>query len=417
MNKLLITGLTLITSCSYVLKSLEDEKLISVASKSLSQVEKTYCPLEKSSKIQLVNTNVHSQEFFSTFLENHPELDFFDQFALWTLLQISIRPDQSSPSSRLQILFNQGESKYFDFYSEETENQFPLLYGVEWILKKYQKKTSLEHYARIIDQKFKNELKVGKSLQQYLLNHKQDLLNHPVLGPHFVKGSETLQEDERTPAVNFTKLIAHYRRHQKDQKISVNMTLSSFETQKGNKGQCNYDFNLYENSIFLIDKTIPEGNLFGYSHTSGSFLAASSQKIEKQVAIENFPLFKGQSKVRSTGVCILNTSKGDIWTLSNMSRDPGQHLFHLIKYGLLASENASDVDKLLRHSRHIFLNDPLRLIIESNRSKPDQIENLLKINIPIYNADQLGNVWAFTSFNNKKRFIIDDRNPGAITCK
>jgi hypothetical protein len=106
-----------------------------------------------------------------------------------------------------------------------------------------------------------------------------------------------------------------------------------------------------------------------------------------------------------------------IWTISNLSRDPGQHLFHLIRYGLARSQRIEDVDKLIRHSRYLFLSDPLRLIIESNRSRSDQIENLLKLNVPVYNADKLGNIWSFSKFKNTGRFIIDDRNQGSFSCK
>jgi hypothetical protein len=59
----------------------------------------------------------------------------------------------------------------------------------------------------------------------------------------------------------------------------------------------------------------------------------------------------------------------------------------------------------------------VRLIIESNRSRNEQIENLLKLNLPIYNAEKLGNIWAYASMGNLSRYIIDDRNPGAFVCK
>jgi hypothetical protein len=114
---------------------------------------------------------------------------------------------------------------------------------------------------------------------------------------------------------------------------------------------------------------------------------------------------------------VIEENGNKIWTVSNQSRDPGQHLFHLVRYGLPRSQSTEEVDRLLRHSRHLFLSDPVRLVIESGRSRDDQIENLLKLNLPIYNADKLGNIWAYTRFNEQDRFIIDDRNPGAFACK
>jgi hypothetical protein len=81
------------------------------------------------------------------------------------------------------------------------------------------------------------------------------------------------------------------------------------------------------------------------------------------------------------------------------------------------AQNHQDIDRLIRHSRHMFLSDPLRLVIESNRSKPEQIQELLKLNVPIYNASSIGNIWAWSNFNNEGgRFYLDDRNPGALFC-
>jgi hypothetical protein len=146
-------------------------------------------------------------------------------------------------------------------------------------------------------------------------------------------------------------------------------------------------------------------------------MASTSQKIEKILPINGFPLFYGESKVRSSAVCMIENQDNRIWTFSNLSRDPGQHLFHLIRYGLARTKSTAEVDKLIRHSRHLFLSDPVRLAIESHRSRKDQIENLLKLNLPIYNAEKLGNIWAYTFFNSRGRFIIDDRNPGSYSCK
>jgi hypothetical protein len=130
-----------------------------------------------------------------------------------------------------------------------------------------------------------------------------------------------------------------------------------------------------------------------------------------------FSLFKGVSKVRSSAVCMMENQTKRIWTFSNQSRDPGQHLFHLVRYGLPSSKSTQEVSRLIKHSRHLFLSDPVRLVIESARSSKDQIENLLKLNLPIYHAESLGNIWAHTHFSEGDRFIIDGRNPGSFLCK
>jgi hypothetical protein len=378
----------------------------------------TFCPLEEKPKLQLINTNAHSHTIYQEFSEKFPNLDFLDHFALWTLLQMSVRPDQSSPTARFQVLIKlKEESVYLDFFSETPQNQFPLLFGLEWILSKYKKKASLESYGAILDRQFPHKLKVGKNLEGFLLTHQGKIKDNAVLAPYFIRGTEVLKENERIPGISYLEVIKHYRTHHKNQKVIVNNSLTGFKTATGQRGSCNYDFNLYDNSIFLIDRNIPVANLFGLAIQDSAFMASTSQKMEEILPINGFPLFQGESKVRSSAVCVIENEKNRIWTFSNLSRDPGQHLFHLIRYGLTRSTSTAEVDKLIRHSRHLFLSDPVRLVIESNRSRSDQIENLLKLNLPIYNAEKLGNIWAYTLFDSQSRFVIDDRNVGSYSCK
>jgi hypothetical protein len=377
----------------------------------------TFCPLESKPRLQLINTNAHSQQVYLEMIEKLPGLDFLDHLALWTLLQQSVRPDQSSPTSRFQILLRQnGESQYLDFFSETKEDQLPLLFGLDWIIKRFKKKTSLEYYARLLDTQAP-KIRVGKNLEGFLQANVAKIKEDQELAPYFVRGTEPLKENERVPRLSYLDVVKHYRSRENNQKVIVNTSLTGFVTASGHRGSCNYDFNLYDNSIFLIDKVIPVANLFGLSLDAKAFMATTSQKIDEIRPVHNFPLFYGESKVRSSAVCVIENQQELIWTFSNFSRDPGQHLFHLIRYGLTRSKSTPEVDRLIRHSRHLFLSDPIRLVIESNRSRSDQIENLLKLNLPIYNAEKLGNIWAFTEFSGEQRFIIDDRNVGAFTCK
>ena len=51
-----------------------------------------------------------------------------------------------------------------------------------------------------------------------------------------------------------------------------------------------------------------------------------------------------------------------------------------------------------------------------NLSSKQQLDGLLKLNLPIYNARKLGNVWAMYKDKNDHNIIIDDRTDGQITC-
>jgi hypothetical protein len=275
----------------------------------------------------------------------------------------------------------------------------------------------LEYYANLLQSSVGQKIKIGKDFENFLLKNIQSIKTNPDLAPYYFRGSDVLKENETAPMLDYRKVIQLYRKSQQNQKIIVSTSLTQFVTEKGSTGSCNYDFNLYDNSIFLIDKVIPVANLYGLATPKSAFLASSSQKLDKISSLKGLPLFQGESKVRSSAVCMIENDSSKIWTFSNQSRDPGQHLFHLVRYGLPSSQTTSEVAKLISHSRHLFLSDPVRLIIESARSTEEQIENLLKLNLPIYNADKLGNIWAYTHFKEGNRFIIDDRNPGAYKCQ
>lgn len=419
MFKYLLLFLT-VSSCSFFIKSIDTQLVKDADIVHKAPHVPSYCPLDKKADFQLVGSNDNSQAVYVELVKHlgANNLDFMDHFALWNLLQLTIRPDQSAPTSRIQVLLHHaGKSYYFDFFSEFPDEQYPYLFGLEWVLKKFGKNKSLEHYAQILNSFLGQKLKLGKDFEDFLYNNGPAIKSNPILSAFYFRGTDILKQGETFPRLDYQEVLKLYRKAQKQQKIIINTSLTQFVTAKGNSGSCNYDFNLYDNSIFLIDKNIPIANLFGLSEKNSAFLASSSQKLEKIIPLNGFPLFKGESKVRSSAVCLIENNKSRIWAFSNQSRDPGQHLFHLVRYGLPGSQTMAEVDKLIRHSRHLFLSDPVRLIIESGRSNEEQIENLLKLNLPIYNADKLGNIWAYTMFEEGSRFIIDDRNPGAFKCQ
>ena len=127
--------------------------------------------------------------------------------------------------------------------------------------------------------------------------------------------------------------------------------------------------------------------------------------------------FKGQANSRAPGICSFQTKNSKTWIVSSDSRDPGQHIYHLLEYGLLDTQEPEKVDKLFRFSRHLFLKSPVRLVIESRRSTEEQMNELLKLNIPIYNSQKLGKMWGFQSGKSLSTFILDDRRIGSLTCK
>lgn len=409
--------LLLLLGCTSVLKKLDVDTPRSLKKAPLSQTPITMCAGPSVKSAQLIGTNPLVQRGFKDFLRKiQPiQLDFREQVVTWTLLQMNVRPDLAAPTSRLQFLFKEkNQTSYLDFSGEDSES-YPFVQALEQLLLQHPRRKSLVWYAELLDQHIHTEVVVGQSFEKKLLSLKNEIATNATLRQFYFRGDDTLKESERIARVNFSKVIQAVKKLPLRAKKSSE--LSDYRKTPKLKLSCNYDFKLYDESIFLIGPDESPGHIFGASQGNDAFLAVASQNIDTVEPLFEGPLFRGKGNTRSAALCMIQNEGQEIWLSSHNSRDPGQHLYHLFKYGIITAKTPSQIDSLLRHSRHIFLSDPLRLVIESSRSKPKQIQDLLKLNVPIYNAEAIGNIWAWSNFNNEGgRFYLDDRNPGALFC-
>jgi len=364
----------------------------------------------------LVGPGTESQQAFRDFLNAHPRLTFEEQAVLWALFQMKVRPDFTSPVSRLQFLSRTSQgTRYWDFAARGADEQ-SFFHGLGSFLKGHKILRPLSHYARLLDQaNMTGKLVVERGLEDHLSGMAAAIGADPLLRRHWYRGDELLRTGERLPTVALAPLVRAW-----EARPSTPVTappLFSYRRTPRLDARCNYDLTLYDNSIFLIDKEENRGHLFGITAGDKSFLAVASQSLAAPVAFGDSPLLRGGPQVRSTAFCVIQRPEGEVWLTANQSRDPGQHVYHLFRYGLGSVADAAGLERLLRHARHMFLSDPLRLVIESGRSREDQIRELLKLNVPIYNAAHIGNIWAWSDFpGDGPRFYIDDRNPGALLC-
>lgn len=380
------------------------------------------CPNSSQYSVSLVGPGSEAQQAFKDFLrKENPHWNFKieEQIVLWTLFQMKVRPDFATPTSRLQFISRTRlGTRYWDFTALEEENlpSYPFFRGLNTFLSLHGIKRPLHWYASMLDRHFGEGLPVEAPLEEHLLALKEELAASPSLRQFWFRGDELLQVNERIPTVSISALLKGWT-----PKVPTRLAPPPFFTYRRTpkmEAGCNYDLTLYDNSIFLIDKEENQGHLFGIGLGQSAFLAVASQTLRPLDAFPEGPVLKGNAKVRSTAFCLVQRQEGgEIWLAANQSRDPGQHVYHLFRYGLGKVQAQTDLERLLRHARHMFLSDPLRLVIESSRSREDQIRELLKLNIPIYNAQAIGNIWAWARFPNEGgRFYIDDRNPGSLLC-
>ena len=277
--------------------------------------------------------------------------------------------------------------------------------------------------AKHLDDHFNARIFVSQSLENFLQKNKKLIGSSKKLKRTYIRGDETLKENERIPKIYYQGLINSYKKmYKKNQsQYTINNFLFTHTYNKKQKIKCNFDMGLYQSSLFLINDQKVASNLFGLKESKNSFMAASSIKHNKFETFKNSFIFTGSSNVRSASICsfVKNDSNtfATLWFFSTQSRDPGQHLYHLTQYSIENVKSARELTSLLSFSRHQFLKNPVRLIIESRKSTDTQLNELLKLNVPIYNAKKLGAIWSNYENKNQSSFILDERRQGHITCR
>lgn len=410
--------LILFSSCSAFVNQLDKDLLSQKKEVFFGNAKEVTC--KKRSRLEIINSNKYSQETFLTAIESklkNYRFNFIEKIVLWSLYQFNLRPDTHSPSSKYQIIVrDQGAENYYHFYSKEV-NSYPLLYGLDYLLNKYPSRYSLITLARIVDDNFNNNYTVSKNFEDFLSENSSELFENIAFKNRFFRGDESLKENENIIAQDLVKMIKLYTKTKSKIKYNVSQKLFSYKNDNLNS-YCNYDMSMYNNSIYLIHKDFINSHLYGLKDKDNFFLASSSQDFKKIESIAGTHFIQGKSFSRSAAFCKFEFNKGQtIWLSSTKSRDPGQHLYHLIEYGIDGVSNIKELEQIMRFSRHLFLENPHRLIIESKRSSEEQLSRILRIDIPIYNAQSLGKIWGHFQSKTETGFIIDDREAGHLLCR
>ena len=414
----LLSFALVVNSCSLFIK--EDQKDLFERNNITPAIipNKLICGPSKHKRIVL-SENKSANEQFDKFiydLKKKKNLRFIDEVVLWSLMQMNLRPDLVGPNAKLQAFLEiQGQTYYFNSYSSSNDTSY--LAGLNHLLKKYKSRFSLKSLSILLDKEFSGTYTVSHDFEDFLSKNKASISNNSTLSKVYMRGDETLKEQERIPRLSFQEIYSKKSKHTKSIikndlfKNSEKMLLDS---------DCNFDLNLYSDSVYVINPENIHTHMFGLKSKNSSFLAMSTQKIKLTDNFHNSFIFNGKSDIRSGAMCVFKHKRFKdqrLWLLSSESRDPAQHLYHLIQYGLENTSELNDLKSLLSFSRHLFLNNPVRLVIESKRSTQEQIQEILKLDIPVYNAKKLGILWGHFASKKEDSFIVDPRAEAHLLCK
>jgi len=242
----------------------------------------------------------------------------------------------------------------------------------------------------------------------------------------FIRANQSLRPGESIQKVNYTKLIRLFRENKKESEKSLEINSHLFPytpplLPHQAKITCNFDFNLYDHSIFIEDYHPKKGHPVALRDSRGnSLLGVANLSYNEILPFDESFLFKGDSPSRGKAFCMINnhTIKNNIYMMSYGAYDSAQHLYHLLQYNAPTSTSLMELDQFLRFPRHLFMLNPPRMIYESGRSSKEQLQSFLSLNFPIYHYRNLGHIWSFAHFESFKQFglLLDDREESTLSC-
>ena len=424
--------LSLIFGCSFLTKKVEQLSTPIVLENRPAKIFKKNLNCFENNKVQLLLEDDATFKFYTPLLATLFETNlysFIQKAAMLSLIEMGRRPDKATPSARLQyyLRFN-NKNYYFDFHPKNLADDTKASYlkGIDHLLKTYDKSKRLNQLADILDRHIPKTMGVSPDLESFLLVHKNDLFKSDVLSDTFLKGDEPLTKHESFNRINFKKLIDLYYKQNlsidSDYEFSKNGLVEIFPRQSGMNLNCNTDINI-ESSFQGRPKIEESANSHYFAIKDGDnyFIAVSSVLTQKTLTNFNSTyFFKSLPSSSPLPICQFHNPIQDIVLFSSSGRNPAQHLKHLVNYDINLVDSLPSLDELLKFSRHIFLNNPDRILYESKRGRKSQLDFFLSMNFPIYHVDSLGDIIGMANFKNgkneEKSLISDDRSMAKLWC-
>jgi hypothetical protein len=424
MNINIIILLFFLASCSHWFRSFEDNIKKSNTLKTVQVDRKIICSEEPTAKkIEIYGGDQKSQKKFLDVLQSLEKqkinLSFREKTVLWVLMQSSMRPDLSSPTARIQLLsHSKSEYEYWDIFNSKNDiNAMPMFKFIDLWLEKSKKSRSIFELFSLLENHFNYKTPVEFELAQFLNTFKSQIKENEVLRSFYYRGDDILTLNESLPIPPYRTLYQHYKKKLSNTSYIINKSLQPYQKNLDQEIICNYDFSLYDNSLFLIDREMVPGHFFGLIENDHSFFAMTSQRTHL-TSLFNTSLYQGSSQVRGAALCSIKDEKTQnrLWLISHNSRDPGQHLHQLLKKNISPRNSSIDWKVLFSEMRYLFLLDPVRLVIESDRGTDKEIEELLKFNTPLYHAGSLGEIIGLSLKNRRFNFLNDPRSKNELLC-
>lgn len=420
-----------LTSCAVLTKKFESltekkkDKTTTISNK------KNYCPA--SSKSQFISEDEFSLKFYKSLnpaIYENKNITFIEKAVMLSLLEMSRRPDEASPYSRLQVYVKlNGKNYYYDFRPKnlEDDTKMPFLKGLDFLTQKFIPNKSLYSIATNLDAVIPPGIGVSLEFENFLKENRKDLSKNEVLAESFFKGDEIITKYETFNRASYKNIVEQYQKgfsKNSDYEFEKNGLTANKSKKENFEVNCNYDLSKetsLRDEIMSADQK--KSHYIAISEGENIFLAVTSTTLFRP--FKTTPKMSYFMKARPAAfplpICEFKGKNQEIVLFSSEGRNPVQHLQHLEAYEIDQVDSAFTLNELLGFSRHLFLSNPDRILYESKRGRKAQLDFFLEMNFPIYHVENLGNIFGHAKFKNDKIqesvLYSDDRSTAHLWCK
>ncbi len=428
-KSIFLIALISLSSCSFFSKKVES--LVDSSEKKeelFSKIIKKNLRCDDNNKIQLMLEDESTFKYYRPMISplfESKNYSFIQKAAMLSLIEMARRPDKTSPSARLQFFIRiKGKDYYFDFRPKNLDDHTKMSYlkAIDFLLTNFQSPMKLSQLASLVDKSTPLATTVSPELEKFFVTYKNELIKNEFLNELFIKGDEAITKHESFKRSSLSLIVNNfyaqklnndsYYDHSKNALFKINQEDASSDIfcntniQKENHLKDEY-FNYSPN----------RSHYFALKEDDQFFIAVSSAVIEHP--LQNYKgssFLKAKPNATAFPVCQFKNKNQDLILFSVAGRNPDQHLKHLLTYDINLIENYQPLEDLLNFSRHLFLNDPARILYESKRGRRSQLDFFLNMDFPIYHVESIGDIIGHAGFKKEKSLIVDDRTLTKLWC-
>lgn len=305
--------------------------------------------------------------------------------------------------------------------TQDIKNQsfisMPYLFGLNYLIKNFSPNSNLLSLDNKIHRFFENNSTfVTPDFHSFLSQYQSNLSSVDVFKKGYFNEDDPLFVHEQLPSFSYLDIIDKFKVIHKNPLTSIlyNIPQKLYPHQNFSSALCTIESQSKQrkqkNSSDSNQKSIVFGIL--QNNSAGDFIVASAaQDNSSSLSLFDTPLMLSQRYIKGMDYCYTN----DWLNFTLPSFSSSEILYQSYAFSPKSSYSIEDLmEYFIKSARFLHMDDPKRLIIETNRLEESQVNELYKKNPLLYSKIEMGEIWNIYHFanSNETGIIMDPRtNP------